>query len=150
MENRIILGNNIRILREQKKISVSDLSKSCNYDRQAISKLEHGEQNASLNKMIDLAKYFDIYFPLLFEKDFSSQFEYSYIDEDYMEIMIDNLKDALQIRNRYYNSVYSEIGMDPTYFSKIMNQKVTPNLDTISKLAEFTNIELVSLFTKGG
>lgn len=54
------LGNNIQLLRKNKKLSQEELAEKCNVSRQAITKWETEDSIPTLEKLIRLADIFDI------------------------------------------------------------------------------------------
>ena len=53
-------GENLRKLRESKKLSLLKLSYNCSIDESKISKIEHGKHNVTLSTIIELAKGLEV------------------------------------------------------------------------------------------
>lgn len=51
-----LLGQNIRYLRKEKKISQEALAFICNIDRSYLGRIERGEVNITVNKLYEIAK----------------------------------------------------------------------------------------------
>jgi transcriptional regulator with XRE-family HTH domain len=54
-------GDNLRKIREGKKLSLLQLSYNCSLDDSNISKIEHGKFNITLSTIFELAKGLDIH-----------------------------------------------------------------------------------------
>jgi transcriptional regulator with XRE-family HTH domain len=57
---KVKFGENLRKLRESKKLSLLKLSYNCSIDESKISKIEHGKHNVTLSTIIELAKGLEI------------------------------------------------------------------------------------------
>lgn len=68
LHNRKILADNVKSLREQKKIRREELSLALGFDNSYISKLEKGKINITIDKLSILANYFNIEITDLFKK----------------------------------------------------------------------------------
>ena len=68
LHNRKILADNVKFLREQKKIRREELSLALGFDNSYISKLEKGKINITIDKLSILANYFNIEITDLFKK----------------------------------------------------------------------------------
>lgn len=64
---RNIFANNIKKLRLSKKLRREELSLALGYDNSYISKLEKGKINITIDKIEQIAKYFEIEPFLLFK-----------------------------------------------------------------------------------
>jgi transcriptional regulator with XRE-family HTH domain len=53
-------GEHIRTLREQKGLSLQDVSYNCDLDKSWIGKIERGERTVTLNTIIELAKGLEV------------------------------------------------------------------------------------------
>jgi transcriptional regulator with XRE-family HTH domain len=53
---QILFGENLRQIREEKKISLRTMASYCDLDDSKISKIEHGKLNVQLSTIIELAK----------------------------------------------------------------------------------------------
>ncbi len=60
-------GNNLRRLREEKGLTLRELSSSCNIDYSNILKIEQGKINITLTTIIDLASALELNPPDLLE-----------------------------------------------------------------------------------
>lgn len=56
----LAFGENLRKIRDSKKISLLQLSYNCSIDESKISKIEHGRFNIKLSTLFELAKGLDI------------------------------------------------------------------------------------------
>ncbi|MGN7788039.1 helix-turn-helix domain-containing protein [Niabella sp. 22666] len=56
----LAFGENLRKIRDSKKISLLQLSYNCSIDESKISKIEHGRFNIKLSTVFELAKGLDI------------------------------------------------------------------------------------------
>jgi transcriptional regulator with XRE-family HTH domain len=62
-ENKLLLarfGKHVRRLREQKGLSLRELSYSCNIDNSKISKIENGQINITVLTVLELASGLEI------------------------------------------------------------------------------------------
>ena len=57
---KVKFGENLRKLRESKKLSLLKLSYNCSIDESKISKIEHGKHNITLSTIIELARGLEI------------------------------------------------------------------------------------------
>ncbi|HIP41625.1 MAG TPA: XRE family transcriptional regulator [Campylobacterales bacterium] len=57
---KLILGNNIKIVRNEQKISQEKLAEISSLHRTYIGSVERGERNISLENMIIIAKALDV------------------------------------------------------------------------------------------
>lgn len=145
-----IFGNNVRRVRENKRITLSKLAKMTKYNRQALSKVENGEQNIGFNNAVKIAKVLDVHFPLLFSSDFDLNNYERYLEDNYLLIFTDNIRLLLEMKSKFQNSIYPELGMDPGYFNRIINHKTVPKLNTVIAISKFLKIELKDLLRRGG
>jgi transcriptional regulator with XRE-family HTH domain len=53
-------GENLKKIRESKKLSLLQMSYNCSLDESNISKIEHGKFNITLSTIIELAKGLDV------------------------------------------------------------------------------------------
>lgn len=58
---KIKFGENLRKLRENKKLSLLKLSYNCSIDESKISKIEHGKHNVTIATIFELAKGLEIH-----------------------------------------------------------------------------------------
>lgn len=56
----LAFGENLRKIRDSKKISLLQLSYNCSIDESKISKIEHGRFNIKMSTLFELAKGLDI------------------------------------------------------------------------------------------
>ena len=63
-------GKNLQKIRENKKMSLLEVSYNCSLDESKISKIEHGRFNITLSTMAELAKGLSIHQKQLLEFDF--------------------------------------------------------------------------------
>lgn len=56
----VIVGNNIRMLRNQRKVSQSTLADTLGLTFQQVQKYEKGANRISASKLYDIAQYFDV------------------------------------------------------------------------------------------
>lgn len=56
----LAFGENLRKIRDSKKISLLQLSYSCSVDESKISKIEHGKFNIKLSTLFELARGLNI------------------------------------------------------------------------------------------
>lgn len=59
-------GNHLRQLREDKGMSLRDLSYSCNIDNSKISKIEQGKINITFTTILELASALELHPSVLF------------------------------------------------------------------------------------
>lgn len=150
MNEIALLGRNVKCIREYRNMSLSELAKLSNYDRQALSNLESGEQNIGLKRLITISCSLDIDFPLLFSECILNNINEPFKDDNYFLIFTDNIQVLLDKKYQYQNSIYPITGMDPSYFNRIINHHIVPNLKTVIKIANFFQTDLTNLFTRGG
>jgi transcriptional regulator with XRE-family HTH domain len=67
---KIRFGENLRKLRESKKLSLLKLSYNCSIDESKISKIEHGKHNVTLSTILELAKGLEVNPKKLLDLDF--------------------------------------------------------------------------------
>lgn len=53
-------GENAKKIREQKGLSLRDVSYNCSIENSKISEIEHGKHNVTLGTILELAKGLDI------------------------------------------------------------------------------------------
>lgn len=58
--NRLILANNVKILRLKHKIRREELSLLLGFDNSYISKLEKSKINITIDKLTKIAEYFNV------------------------------------------------------------------------------------------
>lgn len=58
---KIKFGENLRKLRENKKLSLLKLSYNCSIDESKISKIEHGKHNVTIATIMELAKGLEVH-----------------------------------------------------------------------------------------
>lgn len=58
---KIKFGENLRKLREGKKLSLLKLSYNCNLDESNISKIEHGKFNITLATIVELSRGLEVH-----------------------------------------------------------------------------------------
>lgn len=63
-------GNNLRLLRQEKGLTLRELSSACNIDYSNILKIEQGKINITFTSIIDLASALELNPSVLFEYDF--------------------------------------------------------------------------------
>ncbi|MCQ2753479.1 MAG: helix-turn-helix domain-containing protein [bacterium] len=64
---RLILAKKVKFYRERHKLKREELSLLLGYDNSYISKLEKGKMNITIDKIEEIAKYFNITAKNLFE-----------------------------------------------------------------------------------
>lgn len=55
----IAIGNNIRIIREEKNISQAELAARCNYEKSNMSRIESGKTNLTIGTLLNIAESLD-------------------------------------------------------------------------------------------
>ena len=58
---KIKFGENLRKIREGKKLSLLQLSYNCSIDESKISKIEHGKFNITIATIVELSKGLEIH-----------------------------------------------------------------------------------------
>lgn len=152
MDSLLHFGNNIRILREDMNLSISEFAKAANYNRKGLSKLELGEQDIKLDTAMRIAKFVNRDFSYLFEDDFQlsgrDTVKDYYIETDYYSIFVENYKKKLSNKTQEY--VADLLGIYPENFSRVLNKKVTPQISTLDRMADGIDETLASLFRRVG
>lgn len=151
----VVFGMNIKRAREQKNMSIIQLSNLSGYDRLCLSRLEYGEQNVRYKTAVTLAKTLDMSFPDLFSRNYIDAFESSqnnngrYTEKDFLLIFRLNVRHELQSRNVSQNRIYIDCGLAEALVSRIMNGKtLNPTIQTLYKLSIPTNMSLSRLFSQ--
>ena len=62
-------GENLKKLREKKKLSLREVAYNCELDDSNISKIEHGKSNITLKTVIELSKGLEVSLKSLFDFD---------------------------------------------------------------------------------
>jgi transcriptional regulator with XRE-family HTH domain len=66
---KLKFGKNLQKIRENKKLSLLNVSYNCAIDDSKISKIEHGRINITLSTIVELAKGLDVHPKKLFDFD---------------------------------------------------------------------------------
>ncbi|WP_234859120.1 helix-turn-helix transcriptional regulator [Aquimarina aquimarini] len=128
------IGNNIKLLRNRRKCTQSDLAINLNLTRQQIANYEKGNTTIPLNSIVEIAKYFNISIDHLVKSnlsEFSDKNIEGIIGESYSPIdtKLDISKSSLSILD--------------DYFRKIIEEKLLPIDETINKI--LMRIEMTDL-----
>lgn len=102
-KNRI--GNNIRIIRELKKITQKSLYEHINKSQATLSRYENGQSSMSIDTLFDICQFLDIPLEIMIAKDLSYD-DYSYINPYTKNNISQNYKHYFEDRilNLYYLS----------------------------------------------
>lgn len=102
-KNRI--GNNIRVIRELKKITQKSLYEHINKSQATLSRYENGQSPMSIDTLFDICQFLDIPLEIMIAKDLSYD-DYSYINPNTKNNISQNYKHYLEDRmlNLYYLS----------------------------------------------
>ena len=68
---KIKFGENLRKIREGKKLSLLQLSYNCSIDESKISKIEHGKFNITISTIVELSKGLEVHPKKLLDFEFS-------------------------------------------------------------------------------
>lgn len=64
-------GKRVKLLREEKQLSLRQLAQNCEIDYSDISKIEKGLRNIQMSTIVELAKGLDVAPKILFDFDFT-------------------------------------------------------------------------------
>jgi len=76
------IGEQLRSLREQKKLSLREVASAIGIDTSLLGKIERNERQATKNQIKLIAKYFKYNVQLLIEENLSDQLAYKIIEAD--------------------------------------------------------------------
>lgn len=151
-----VFGQNIHFTREKRNYKIQDLSKRANYSRIDLSKIEYGEKDIQLSTAIKLAKALDVPFPDLFSRNYITSYQQTSLyeklgfqDTDYLLVFSTNVRAVFALLYKNENSIYPQIGMDPSTISRILNLRVKdPRISTLEAIAECVSKSLYDLFSR--
>lgn len=151
-EIQMIVGNNIKNLRETKKKSKASLVKEIEYDRQDLKNLEDGAQDIKLNTLIAIAKNLDVDLTLLFSRDFRTERVTPYVDDDFMMVFSNNTYRIIHNSSDKTEADMAEkIGVDATTISRILTHQIQyPRLSTLFYISEYLEVSLEIMFRRQG
>lgn len=148
----LVVGKNIKLLRQTRKMTRATLVRKSKYDRQDMKNLEEGEQDIRLNTLVKIAKVLDVEVPLLLSRRFRVEIDSPFKDVDYMMIFTSNVYRIIRNSSSKTEADMAEqTGIDPTTLSRILNQGIeSPRLSTLFMIAEYLEVTLESLFSRRG
>lgn len=151
-EMQMIVGNNIKNLRETKKKSKASLVKEIEYDRQDLKNLEDGAQDIKLNTLIAIAKNLDVDLTLLFSRDFRTERVTPYVDDDFMMVFSNNTYRIIHNSpDKTEADMAEKIGVDATTISRILTHQIQyPRLSTLFYISEYLEVSLEIMFRRQG
>lgn len=151
-EMQMIVGNNIKNLREIKKKSKASLVKEIEYDRQDLKNLEDGAQDIKLNTLIAIAKNLDVDLTLLFSRDFRTERVTPYVDDDFMMVFSNNTYRIIHNSpDKTEADMAEKIGVDATTISRILTHQIQyPRLSTLFYISEYLEVSLEIMFRRQG
>lgn len=92
------IGNNIRIIRELKKISQQPLCERINRSQPALSRYENGHSSMTIDVFFEICRYLDVSPELLISKDLSFD-NYPYISENSKKSIFQEYKHYFEDKN---------------------------------------------------
>ena len=154
-----IIGKNIYFARMQKNLTITELSAATGYDRHNLSDLENGDQNIKYNTLVKIARALDAPFPALFSRNFETLFEEGFKEDNYLQVFIENFRQAMAQKGRNMGSIYPRTGVDHSSLSRIISKKGrgkkhnnNPTVTTLYAMASTAEKDMYPMFlrTKGG
>ena len=147
-----IFGENVRISRNKRGMTLKALSQKSGYNREALSSLEKGNRSdISLKHSLSLAKALDIDYPSLFSRNYKDTIERppTYLDDDFLSIYIANVKAELMRNGLYQKAIYPRVNIEESTVSRIFQGVTTnPRLSTLIRIAEAVNIHDIQQLLK--
>lgn len=152
----LIFGMNIKRARQNKNLTLSELSQLAHYDRISLSNIEVGKQNVKLNTAIKLARTLNEPFPSLFSRNYMNLtlendglIDSGYIEDDYLGIFVENFRRCIKELHKHQMSAYFETWIPEASVSRIMQRKNrNPTLVTLNSLAYVAKNELSTMFSR--
>lgn len=148
----LIFGENIRISRNKRGLTITALSKKSSYNRESLSSLEKGQlSDISFKHSLSLAKALDIDYPVLFSRNFNSTIETLplYLDDNFLSIYITNVKTELARNGLYQKAIYPRVNIEESTVSRIFQGSTTnPRLSTLVRIAEAINVHDIQQLLK--
>ena len=148
-----IFGNNVRIARNNKKLTICQLAKNIKCDREGISLIENGERNPNFVTAIKIAKALDIAFPDLLSRNFSLVLDDNigskYTEEAFLLIFAENINKRLNNLEMNQRQLSIDTGISESNICKILKGKnKNPRLTTLDLLSKAIQTDLTQLFTR--
>lgn len=103
------IGNNIRVIREFKKITQKSLYEYINKSQATLSRYENGQSSMSIDTLYDICQFLDIPLEIMITKDLSYD-DYSYINQNTKNNITPNYKHYFE--NRMLNLYYLSTSQD--------------------------------------
>ena len=135
------IGENIRILRNRKKLSQSDLGNRLKLTRQQISTYEKGNNTIPLTSINSISNVFDIPIDYLVKLDLS-KYKGTELDELLSDISNNNLKLSEHISNLNTGND-SSLSLLDEYLKSLVKDQLTPIEDLLRKV--LVKIDLTDL-----
>ena len=144
-----IFGENICNIRKHCDLTVTALAQKAKYNRQGITKLENGDGDISYETALKLAKALNVDFPSLFFRISDISEISNYIETDYLNIFIENIRRILKEKSKTQYSITALTGMDAGDFNRVLTRKAIPRISMLERIAGAFGKNLADLFVRG-
>ena len=149
IKDLVILGRNLKFLRESQGKTLKEYAAYLGYDRNKLSNLEYGEMDIQWNTVIKMSKLIDFDVIALFSDSFIDDIEYFKENNTYQE------KDFLTVFRLNSEKFQIRMGLTKTqlasdrreYVSRLLNGKISnPRVSSLSMIAGKLGLKLSDLF----
>jgi transcriptional regulator with XRE-family HTH domain len=147
-EGMNVFGENIKTARFYRALSQNELSVKSGISRSSISMIENSKIDIYLGTAIRLAESLNIYLPQFFSRNFSNGKTAAYIEEDFLLIFSQNVKNLLNKKNKYQSYLYATTTLSSSTINEILNQKVNPQLSSLYQIADALDTNVSELITR--
>ena len=135
------IGGNIKILRNRKNLSQSDLGDQLNISRQQIAHYEKGDKTIPLTSIHAISEIFSIPIDYLVKLDLDKLSD-SQIDNLVNEIM-PHSETSLSVTNQKVSEENNSLSLLDDYFKQIVKEQLSPIEDLLRKV--LVKIDLTDL-----
>lgn len=148
-----IFGDNVRSARKKHGLTIQQLAKNANCDREGLSLIENGERNLSYNTAKKIAKALDIAFPILMSRSFTLDMDENagnkFTEDNFLLIFAENVTKRLKQQEMEQRDLYIDTNIPEGNISRILRGKNhNPRLKTLDLLSKAIQIDLLDLFTR--
>ena len=145
----ITLGDNIEMIRKMKGVSKKQLVDDIGYDRQDMTRLELGKQDAMLSTIVKIAKYLDISLPQLFVRELKLTDILPYVQNDFHDIFIENLKRRKKISNLTEKAISEMAEIDIGTVHRILNSTIKDSrMSTLYVISKCVDSNMERMFRR--
>lgn len=147
-----IVGGNVRFIRKRKNLSLKALAKKSNYNRNAISELEKGNRDISIDRLIKLSEALDISLPDLISRNIVDDYEedkFRFVNDDYLNVYISNVKKRLKKLGKYQYALNVDGDISVSTISRIFKGNISnPRISTLVIISNLIEVPIDKLFRR--